>query len=99
MTALIALGVTVNAPPGRITDALSTAGGLASFWTADSHAEPQPGSVARFGFGGPQLEMRVDQLDPGRRVRGLDRPDRRVPRARRGRSRRASPSAAASARR
>ena len=68
MTALIALAVTVNAPPGRITDALSTGEGLASFWTADSHAEPQPGSVARFGFGGPQLEMRVDQLDPGRRV-------------------------------
>lgn len=68
MTALIALAVTVNALPGRITDALSTAEGLASFWTADSHAEPQPGSVARFGFGGLQLEMRVDQLDPSRRV-------------------------------
>jgi len=68
MAAPIALAVTVHAPAGRISDALSTAKGLASFWTADSRAEPQPGSVARLGFGGPELQMRVDQLDPGRRV-------------------------------
>ena len=68
MAAPIALAVSVNAPPDRITDALSTADGLASFWTADSHAEPQTGSVARFGFGGPELQMRVDQLDPGHRI-------------------------------
>lgn len=68
MAASIALAVSVNAPPDRITDALSTAGGLASLWTTDSRAEPRPGSVACFGFGGVQLQMRVDQLTIGHRV-------------------------------
>jgi uncharacterized protein YndB with AHSA1/START domain len=68
MAAPITLAVSVNAPPDRITDALSTAEGLASFWTADSRAEPHTGSVARFGFAGPELQMRVDQLTTGRRV-------------------------------
>ena len=68
MAAPIALAVSVNAPADRITDALSTSEGLASFWTTDSHAEPHTGSVARFGFGGPELQMRIDQLDPGRRI-------------------------------
>ena len=39
MAASIALAVSVNAPPDRITDALSTAEGLASFWTTDGRAE------------------------------------------------------------
>lgn len=68
MAASIALAVSVDAPPHHITDALCTAEGLASFWTTDSRAEPQPGSVARFGFGGPELQLRIDQLDPGRRI-------------------------------
>jgi uncharacterized protein YndB with AHSA1/START domain len=68
MAAPIALAVSVNAPADRITDALSTREGLASFWTTDSYAEPHTGSVARFGFGGPELQMRIDQLDPGRRI-------------------------------
>ena len=68
MTASIALAVRVNAPPNRVTGALSTTNGLASFWTSDSRAKPQPGSIARFGFGGPELQMRVDQLDPDRRI-------------------------------
>jgi Cupin domain len=39
------------------------------FWTGDSQAEPVVGSVARFGSPtGSRLELRVDELDPGRRV-------------------------------
>src|SRR5262245_34494366 len=68
MAVPIALAVSINALPDRITDAISTAEGLASFWTADSRAEPQTGSVARLGFGGPELQMRVDQLTTGRRI-------------------------------
>ena len=68
MAAAIALAVSVNAPADRITDALATTEGLASFWTTDSRARPHTGSVARFGFGGPELQMRIDQLDPGRRI-------------------------------
>ena len=51
--------VEIDADPKKIYEALSTANGLASFWTADSHAEPKVGSIARFGFHGPVLEMKV----------------------------------------
>src|SRR5256884_1821479 len=61
--------VSIDADANKIYEALSTTKGLASFWTADSHAEPKVGSVARFGFHGPVLEMKVDQLKPGKRVR------------------------------
>ena len=68
MAAPIVLAVGISAPAETIFDAISTTTGLASFWTTDSTAEPSVGSVARFGFGGPKLQMRVDQLDPGRRI-------------------------------
>jgi len=61
--------VTIDADGDKIYDALSTTNGLASFWTADSHADPKVGSTARFGFHGPVLEMKVDELKPGKRVR------------------------------
>ena len=61
--------VLIDADENKIYEALSTAKGLASFWTADSHAEPKVGSTARFGFHGPVLEMTVDELKPGKRVR------------------------------
>ncbi|TMD35159.1 MAG: SRPBCC domain-containing protein [Chloroflexi bacterium] len=61
--------VQIDADADKIYEALSTSKGLASFWTADSHAEPKVGTTARFGFHGPVLEMRVDELEPGKRVR------------------------------
>ena len=61
--------VTINADADKIYEALSTGKGLASFWTRDSKAEPKEGSIARFGFGGPVLEMKVENLEPGKRVR------------------------------
>lgn len=61
--------VVINADANKIYEALSTTKGLASFWTTDSHAEPQVGSIAKFGFHGPVLEMKVDELEPGKRVR------------------------------
>ena len=61
--------VSIDADANKIYEALSTAKGLASFWTADSHAEPKVGSIAKFGFHGPVLEMKIDKLEPGKRVR------------------------------
>jgi uncharacterized protein YndB with AHSA1/START domain len=61
--------VLIDADANKIYEALSTSKGLASFWTADSHAEPKAGSIARFGFGGPNLEMKIDELKPGELVR------------------------------
>jgi uncharacterized protein YndB with AHSA1/START domain len=69
MTVSLNHSVAIDAAPGRIYEALVTGAGLASFWTTDSHAEPEVGSVARFGFGGPTLRMRVDELKPESLVR------------------------------
>lgn len=61
--------VTIDADAGKIYEAISTQKGLASFWTQDSHAEPKVGSIGRFGFHGPTLEMKVAELKPGKLVR------------------------------
>lgn len=65
--------VSIDADADKIYEALSTQKGLASFWTADTHAEPKKGSTARFGFHGPVLEMSVEDLVPQKRVRWLTR--------------------------
>ena len=69
MAAPLMHGVVIEAAPAKIYEALSTGKGLGSFWTSDSTAEPKVGSVARFGFGGPVLQMKVEELKPGRLVR------------------------------
>jgi uncharacterized protein YndB with AHSA1/START domain len=61
--------VTIAADANKIYEAISTGKGLASFWTKDSVAEPKIGSIAKFGFGGPVLELKVDKLQPGKLVR------------------------------
>jgi uncharacterized protein YndB with AHSA1/START domain len=61
--------VLIDADANKIYEAISTGKGLASFWTKDSNADPKVGSIARFGFGGPQLEMKVEELKPGKRVK------------------------------
>lgn len=65
----IALATHVGASAKTLFKALTESAGLASFWTTDSEAQPVAGSVARFGFpSGSKIELRVDELDPGRRV-------------------------------
>ena len=61
--------VLIDADANKIYDAISTGKGLASFWTRESQADAKVGSIAKFGFGGPSLEMKVDELKPGRLVR------------------------------
>jgi uncharacterized protein YndB with AHSA1/START domain len=62
--------VEIEADPAKVFEALSTADGLAGFWTPNVSAEPKVGSVATFGFAAApvDLKMRVDELDAGRRV-------------------------------
>ncbi|MEO9048322.1 MAG: SRPBCC domain-containing protein [Candidatus Dormiibacterota bacterium] len=61
--------VLIDADAEKIYTAISTGKGLASFWTRDSQAEPKAGSTAKFGFGGPKLEVRVAELTPGKLVK------------------------------
>lgn len=62
--------VEVEAGEDAIYQALTTSKGLASFWTPQSEAEPNVGSVTVFRFAGApvDLKMRVDGLEPGKRV-------------------------------
>jgi uncharacterized protein YndB with AHSA1/START domain len=69
MAAPLMHSVAIKSDPETIYEAVSTGKGLASFWTRDSQAEPEVGSIARFGFGGPVLEMKVAELRPGKLVR------------------------------
>jgi uncharacterized protein YndB with AHSA1/START domain len=70
MPADILHAVEIEASPEDVYGAVSSQKGLASFWTSDCDAEATEGAVARFGF--PQApvdqKMRIDALEPGRRV-------------------------------
>jgi uncharacterized protein YndB with AHSA1/START domain len=66
----IMFAVDIDAEPKAVYDAVSTEEGLMSFWTPAVDAQPNEGSVARFGFGeGQNLRMRIDRLEPGSEVR------------------------------
>jgi uncharacterized protein YndB with AHSA1/START domain len=54
-----------------VYEAISTQAGQAAFWTSDLDLEAMVGSVARFGFPGApvDLRMRIDALEPGRSIR------------------------------
>src|SRR5215216_841010 len=62
---------TVDAPADDVYAALATQDGLAGNWTDQLEVPEQTGDVARFGFGpdwAKTLELRIDALEPGRRV-------------------------------
>ena len=62
---------TVDAPPDAVYEALATQEGLAGNWTDQLEVPDEAGAVARFGFGpdwAKTLEVRIDALEPGRRV-------------------------------
>lgn len=63
--------VEVDADAESVYGAISTEAGEAAFWTSDLDLEPVIGSIARFGFPGApvDLRMRIDALEPGRLVR------------------------------
>src|ERR1700730_8073668 len=69
MAAPLVHQVNIKATSEAIYDAVSTARGLASFWTSESKADAKVGAVASFGFGGPTQRMRIDELNPGKRVK------------------------------
>lgn len=69
MAAPLMHSVTIKADADKIYEAISTGKGLASFWTRESQAEPKVGSIAHFGFGGSRLELKVEELKPGKLVR------------------------------
>ncbi len=65
--------ITIDAAPDRVFDGLTVSEGLQSWWTQDSNATPEIGSVAVFKFlqGTIVFRMRVEELVPGKRVTWL----------------------------
>jgi uncharacterized protein YndB with AHSA1/START domain len=62
---------TVDAQPDDVYRALATQEGLAGNWTDQLEVPEETGAIARFGFGpdwAHWLEVRIDALEPGRRV-------------------------------
>ena len=62
--------ITIQAAPDRVFAALTVSEGLQSWWTQDSTATPESGSVAVFKFlqGKVVFRMRIEELVPGKRL-------------------------------
>ncbi len=55
----------IAAPAEKVYEALTTQEGLAGWWTPDTRATPETGSIARFAFGPSYFkEMEVTELTP-----------------------------------
>lgn len=63
--------LTIDDRPEAVYRAITDHDGLASWWTRDTEADPEVGSVARFGFNkrSTVFRMRIDELEPNRRVK------------------------------
>jgi uncharacterized protein YndB with AHSA1/START domain len=59
--------IELSAPPDRVYEAIATADGVRSWWTAGDVAE-EVGGVSRLSFGHGWIELRVEKLVPGREV-------------------------------
>ena len=57
--------VGIKSSPSEVYAALTTVEGLAGWWTADTQGE---GDILRFRFGAGGFDMKVLELDPGKRV-------------------------------
>lgn len=63
--------LTIRATPKEVYHAVSTQEGLAGWWTPDTTATSETGSIARFAFNDYHKEMRVTALEPPKRVEWL----------------------------
>ncbi len=62
--------VHIHASPHAVYEALTTAPGLAGWWTSDVEVEPGEGGTIQFRFHGDfHPQMRQTALEPDRRVR------------------------------
>lgn len=62
----------IKAPIEKVYDALSTEEGLSAWWTPETKATPEKGSIARFAFGPEYFkEMKIEELTPNSKVKWL----------------------------
>jgi uncharacterized protein YndB with AHSA1/START domain len=55
--------------PDKVYDALTTLDGLSGWWAENTSGETSLGGVIGFRFASGGFDMKVAELDPGRRVR------------------------------
>jgi len=62
--------IQIKASPEKVYEALTAQNGLRSWWTSDTVAKPEVGSVAEFGFNNRAtvFRMRVAELTPNQHV-------------------------------
>ena len=62
----------INAPIEKVYEALITQEGLSGWWTPETKATPEVGSISRFTFGPKYFkEMKVEELKPLTKVKWL----------------------------
>ncbi len=57
-----------SSSPTAVYQALTTLDGLSAWWTTNTQGESRIGGVLQFRFGDGGFDMKVLELDPGRRV-------------------------------
>lgn len=66
--------VIIGAPAENIYHAITSQEGLSAWWTPDTTATAEPGSIARFGFGPDYFkEMKIVELKPFQQVKWVCR--------------------------
>jgi uncharacterized protein YndB with AHSA1/START domain len=61
----------IQAPVEKVYEALTTQEGLAGWWTPDTIAKPETGSIAKFTFDNYFKEMQIEELKPYSNVKWL----------------------------
>ena len=62
----------IAAPAEKVYNAITTQEGLSGWWTPETKAKPETGSILRFAFGPDYFkEMKVTKLEPPSRVEWL----------------------------
>jgi uncharacterized protein YndB with AHSA1/START domain len=62
----------IGAPAEKVYEALTTQEGLSGWWSPETKAKPEVGSIARFAFGAEYFkEMKIEELKPLRSVKWL----------------------------
>ena len=62
--------VEIHTSPAKVYEAITQQQGLASWWTANTKAKPEVGSVAEFSFDGGKflIKMEIAALEPSHKV-------------------------------
>ena len=60
--------LTIKSPIEKVYRALTEAQGLSGWWTSGSKAQPTVGTISEFPFPGIVLKLKVDSLEPGKKV-------------------------------